>query len=79
MILGPPLVVASLLRPHRNKNLLRDAGCFSTPLFLIDVTARTADLSLALECLPALAAGGLAMFWILERGKIPRNMEQAFK
>jgi hypothetical protein len=46
---------------------------------LIEVAVRMGDASLALECLPAMAAGGLTMFWILSRGQIAPPAEPAFE
>ena len=48
-------------------------------LTLAEVAREMHDASLALECLPAMAAGGLTMFWILARGKFPRPVEPAFE
>ena len=41
-------------------------------LILGEVAYAMRDASLALECLPALAAGGLAMFWVLARETMPK-------
>lgn len=48
-------------------------------LTTIGVAVGTGDDWLALECLPAMVAGGLVMFWVLARGKIPQVMEPVFK
>jgi hypothetical protein len=54
--------------------VLAPAGLFL--LTLAEVAYAMRDASLALECLPAMAAGGLVMFWILARETMP---EPVFK
>ena len=46
---------------------------------LIEVAVRMDEASLALECLPAMAAGGLTMFWILSRWGIASPDAPAFE
>jgi len=77
----PAILIGAILKALRRAS---PETLVATPamLFLlttIDVAVGTGDVRLALECLPAMAAGGLAMFWVLARGKIPQVMEPVFK
>lgn len=46
---------------------------------LIEIARETRDATLQLDCLPAMAVGGAAMFWILRRWKIPQPVEAVFE
>lgn len=48
-------------------------------LTLAEIAREMGDASLALECLPAMAAGGLTMFWILASERIPQPLEAMFE
>ncbi len=48
-------------------------------LVLIEVARETRDATLGLDCLPAMAVGGAAMFWILWLWKIPQSVEAVFE
>jgi hypothetical protein len=67
----PTILIGAILRYlHRASPatiVLTPAILFS--LTLAEVALRMRDASLVLECLPALVAGGLAMFWVLASGK----------
>jgi hypothetical protein len=46
---------------------------------LTEVARETRDATLQLDCLPAMAAGGAAMFWILWLWKVPQPIEAVFE
>jgi hypothetical protein len=46
---------------------------------LTEVARETHDATLQFDCLPAMAAGGAAMFWILWLWKIPQPVEAVFE
>ena len=49
-------------------------------LVLAEVARETHDATLALDCLPAMAGGGLAMFlWLSRRAPIPQPVEAVFE
>jgi hypothetical protein len=48
-------------------------------LTLLEIARETDDAALVAECLPAMAAGGAVMYWILSRWKIPQPVEAAFE
>lgn len=48
-------------------------------LVLTEIARETRDATLQLDCLPAMAAGGAAMFWILWLWKIPQPVEAVFE
>jgi hypothetical protein len=76
----PTIAIGAILKSLRRASpqtlVLTPAILFL--LTLTDVAAGTSDALLALEALPALAAGGVTMFWILAQGRIPQSIEPAF-
>ncbi|HEX4295164.1 MAG TPA: hypothetical protein VHZ29_13605 [Rhizomicrobium sp.] len=46
---------------------------------LTEVARETRDATLQFDCLPAMAVGGAAMFWILWLWKIPQPIEAVFE
>ena len=67
--------------------LLRRASPFTlvlTPailfvLTLIEIAREMREAALVAECLPAMAIGGAASFWILSRWPVPQPIEAAFE
>jgi hypothetical protein len=77
----PAVVIGVVLKLFRRASpgtmVLTPAILFA--MILIEIAREMDDAMLVAECLPAMAAGGAMMFWVLVSWKIPQPVEAVFE